>query len=561
LQGDLTRETLADVIRTLYVDRRSGILHLAQGKTSKRIYFRKGSMIFANSDVESDRLGEFLIRQGVIDRSSFEETTEKMKDTGHRFGRTVVELGYCTAEGMEQKVVEQIQAIIYSLFDWDAGDYRFEQHEHPVDEDIILNLSTADIILEGARRLGDIEKVRRALGDSSGILEQNEDPLLLYQKMTTLSQSEYFILSRVDGTSSMDDIFAVSPLPEDETLRCIYGLVSAGVLVLKGGPRAESSSGRATPTTATPPAKRTPAPPAATPKPDPPAPKPAATPRPAVSAPKRSSAGRPPVATTEPPPKPEGPSPEEIAVRDDITQKHASLSDSNLYDLLGITITANEDEIKKAYYAMAKKYHPDRHHSAHLRDVHGLLEELFSKITHAYQTLSSTAERHRYDQTVKHGDGGVAASVGDGVSSKKAEHATEAALKRQAEQRYAEGKQHYDEMHFFDAIQSLREAIRLYPKKQYHKLLAQALMKNPLWGKEAEEHFLAALKMDQFDAECALGLGQIYEDRGMMTRAQKMYEQAATYDPENQDVQNKIEAKKDSGGLGGFKRLFGRKKE
>ena len=116
-------------------------------------------------------------------------------------------------------------------------------------------------------------------------------------------------------------------------------------------------------------------------------------------------------------------------------------------------------------------------------------------------------------------------------------------------------------MHFFDAIQSLREAVRLYPKKSYHKLLAQALMKNPLWAKEAEVHFRAALKMDQFDAECALGLGLIHEDKGMMTRAQKMYEQAATHDPDNEEVQTKLGTKKESSSLGGFKRFFGRKKE
>lgn len=590
MQGDLTRETLADVIRSLYVNRRSGILHLAHDKISKRIYFRKGSMIFANSDVESDRLGEFLIRQGVIDRTAFEKATETMKDTGHRFGRTVVELGHCTAEDMEQRVVEQIEAIIYSLFDWDTGEYRFEQHENPVDEDIILNLSTADIILEGSRRISDIDKVRRAVGDTSTVLEQNEDPLLLYQKMSTLSQSEYFILSRVDGMSSIDDIFAVSPLGEEETLKCIYGLVSAGVLVLKGGARADASEPASTaassPSTspAPPPPKTEPAPPPkpeppppktepAPPKPEPPKPEP---PRPEppepeppraepVEAPRPEASATPPqpsaqVTHAEPPPKPAGPSPEEIAVRDDIVKKHASLSESNFYDLLGITITANDDEIKKAYYSMAKKYHPDRHHSPHLRDVHGLLEELFSKITHAYQTLSSTSDRHRYDQTLKHGDGsGVTA--GDDESAKKAEKATEAALKRQAEERYAEGKLHFDEMHFFDAIQCLREAIRLYPKKQYHKLLAQALMKNPLWVKEAEEHFRAALKMDQFDAESAVGLGKIYEERGMMTRAKKMYEQAATYDPDNEEVQKKLEAEKDSGRLGGFKRLFGRKRE
>ena len=79
-QGDLSRDALADIIRELYAQRRSGILHLTQEKTSKRIYFRKGSMIFANSDVESDRLGEFLIREGVLDRSSFEAATESMRN-------------------------------------------------------------------------------------------------------------------------------------------------------------------------------------------------------------------------------------------------------------------------------------------------------------------------------------------------------------------------------------------------------------------------------------------------------------------------------------------------
>ena len=67
--------------------------------------------------------------------------------------------------------------------------------------------------------------------------------------------------------------------------------------------------------------------------------------------------------------------------------------------------------------------------------------------------------------------------------------------------------------------------------------------------------------MDQFDAECALGLGQIYEDKGMTTRAQKMYEQAATYAPDNEEIQKKLGTKKESTSLGGFKRFFGRKNE
>ena len=94
-----------------------------------------------------------------------------------------------------------------------------------------------------------------------------------------------------------------------------------------------------------------------------------------------------------------------------------------------------------------------------------------------------------------------------------------------------------------------------------HKLLARALMKNPLWAKEAEEQFRQALQMDQFDAECLFGLGQLYEGKGMTTRAQKMYQQAALYDPENEEIQEKIGSKQSSGGsLSGLRNIFGRKK-
>jgi curved DNA-binding protein CbpA len=555
LQGDLTRDALGDVIRKLYVNRKSGILHLAQDKTSKRIYFRKGSMIFANSDVETDRLGEFLIRQGLIDREAFEKASRVMRETGNRFGRTLVELGFATPEQMEAKVVEQIQTIIYSLFSWTSGEYRFEQHESPVDEDIVLNLSTADIILEGTRRMDDMGKVRRALGDPNRVLQTTEDPLLLYQKMSTLSGSEYFIFSRVDGLSSTADILSISPVGEEQTLRCLYGLMSAGVIEPKGGPAPlEEDGANAAPSPVPPPPARAKAPAAPPPSPAYRPPPPAPPPPPKVEIPKpEAHAGK---AKAEPPAEPAGPSPEEIAVHEDIIEKHASLREATLYDLLGITITANDQEVKKAYYAMAKKYHPDRHHSPYLRDVHGLLEELFGKITDAYQMLSSPLERNRYDAKIRaEGPAAVVAAGGTPTS----EEANEAARRRAAEERYKEGKRHFDEMHFFDAIQCLREAVRLFPKKNYHKLLGQALMKNPKWLREAEEQFRLALKMDQFDAESYMGLGDIYESEGMKSRAQKMYEQAATYDPENEALQEKLGKRGAQGGA--LKKLFGRKKE
>ena len=460
LQGNLNQETLAGVIRNLYIDRHSGILHLEQDGVTKRIYFKKGSMIFANSDVNDDRIGEFLIRSGSIDRPSFEMASKVAKETKKRFGKTIVEMGYMSAEDMQSRVTEQIETIIYSLFLWRSGEWKLERHEDPVDADIVLNLSTADIILEGTRRMDDIDAMRRDVGNSHGLLRHSENPLLLYQKIS-LTPSEGFVLSRVDGVSTVADIAAISPLGEEETIRCIYGLVSAGVLEIQVAepvaPATESKESEE--------------------KVD--------IPMPEAETLDRSAAAQ---------AKPEGPTPEETAIRDDILARHASLSTATNYDLLGISMNASTAELKKAYYAMAKKYHPDRHHSPFLHDVHGQLEELFLKVQQAYQKLSDPLSRRRYDSSLRteapRGEvphtGPSSGGVAIGGNAPPPDTEAPRPMDKMAEAQYREGKRHFLEMRFFDAIQCLREAVRLAPDKgHYHKLLAQALVKNPHWRKEA----------------------------------------------------------------------------
>ncbi|HEX9724669.1 MAG TPA: DUF4388 domain-containing protein [Vicinamibacteria bacterium] len=538
MQGNLSQETLAGVIRSLYIDRRSGILHLEKDGITKRIYFKKGSMIFANSDVNEDRIGEFLIRQGAIERSSFEMAAKVAKETRKRFGKTIAEMGYMTPEDMQARVTEQIQAIIYSLFLWRSGQWKLEPHEDPVDEDIMLNLSTADVILEGTRRMDDIDAMRRDVGNSNGMLRHSENPLLLYQKIS-LTPSEGFVLSRVDGVSTVSDIAAISPLGEEETIRCIYGLVSAGVLEIQGREQQPAQPARVEEE-----------------KVD--------IPMPEVETLDRSAAAQ---------PKPAGPSPEELAIRDDILKRHAALSTATLYDLLGISMNVSGAELKKAYYAMAKKYHPDRHHSPFLHDVHGQLEELFLKVQQAYQKLSDPLARRRYDSSLRteapRGEvpgmsppSGAPTTPGNGPPSTAAQAEAPRPTDKMAEAQYREGKRHFTEMRFFDAIQCLREAVRLAPETgHYHKLLAQALVKNPHWRKEAEEHFQKALESDQFDPEIFVGLGEIYEAAGMSSRAQKMFAQALNYDPSNEIAREKVEGSKPKGAMEGFKDMLRRKKD
>ena len=64
----------------------------------------------------------------------------------------------------------------------------------------------------------------------------------------------------------------------------------------------------------------------------------------------------------------------------------------NYYELLQVNINATNEELKKAYRKLAKKYHPDV--NINNKDA----QELFKKINNAYEILSNDVTRKKYDE-------------------------------------------------------------------------------------------------------------------------------------------------------------------
>ena len=62
------------------------------------------------------------------------------------------------------------------------------------------------------------------------------------------------------------------------------------------------------------------------------------------------------------------------------------------YALLGVARTATEDEIRKAYRKLARKYHPD------VNPNNSKAEDRFKEISLAYEILSDKEKRTRYDE-------------------------------------------------------------------------------------------------------------------------------------------------------------------
>ena len=82
---------------------------------------------------------------------------------------------------------------------------------------------------------------------------------------------------------------------------------------------------------------------------------------------------------------------------EEIAAKRAAMEQTNFYEVLEVKRGETPEAIKKAYYALAKKYHPDGHPSCGTNALKDQTAEILTKLAEAYDVLSNRSKRFRYD--------------------------------------------------------------------------------------------------------------------------------------------------------------------
>jgi hypothetical protein len=221
LSADVRSFPLADLLGLLHGGGKSGFLLFQQAEDEKAVYLSSGEVVFAESNLPSDRLGACLLRAGLLDRSQL-DLAEKRYHPLTRFGKLVVELGMLTPRDLWNGVKLQVEEIVRSLFSYTGGWIHFWEGDVEPDNVVRLSLPTHRLIEEGLERRDELLRFLARLQDSRTRIARGRE------NRSPTSENERAILDALDKEGLFSAICHRAGLDPRTAARTIHFLQLTG---------------------------------------------------------------------------------------------------------------------------------------------------------------------------------------------------------------------------------------------------------------------------------------------------------------------------------------------
>ena len=498
MNGQLSEQPLAELIREISANSMSGRLRLEHERVHVVAYFEEGKFLYAAANVRTLRVREYLKKADAVSDQDLAQFNERVSDTD------LLKV-LCAQKLLSTAVAEQVQTrlvadVLRLALLWTDGAWEFEARSR-LSQEFNPQIDFAELLFEAARRLPPNFAASR-FENPAELITPVETPLL----NVNLLPAEAFLLSRVDRPTTVREIVAVSGLGNDETLGHLYALALAGLLKREQWPavfRGEQATRPAAPKKAAPP------------------------PPPPPQVVREQSHDTDPQDL------------ENLLVRVKNARTH--------YEVLGVAREISAPELKTVYYQLARRYHPDRFRKS-AAELVPRIEAAFARITQAYDTLRDDQLRASYDaklevrkkvdqlaDTAPKASAPVAepAAVVDTGDEPVVSAAERAALQ------FKEGFAALEMGQKKVALGLFASAARAVPNEpRYRAFYGQVLAENEATRRAAETELNAAIKLDPQNAEYRMILAELYRDLGLKLRAKGEAERAVAADPNNRKARD-----------------------
>lgn len=482
--GHLSRESLAEILRSLHLAARSGQLSIKRESEERQVFLEGGEIIHIASSHPDDRIGQFLLGRKVIGPDDFARALDEARQ-GTLFGQALVGRGALNASELAEQILHFRAWLLSRVLPWSEGAYIFQDGEALVPPAIALPAPYANLFLKAARQLGDEAFLLRFAGGDAQLVGFTTNPRFLFQNFA-LTPEEFFVISRIQGILTIREILTLTPLPRLKVLQMLYALTASGVLESydrAGALEVQFNRGVSA----------------------------SALNLTVEAAPVRGEA---PASTlTE----------QQRWHREFILKLKDRAAGGDFYALFDLAKGATQQDIHARFLEYSKFVHPDNAYRAHLADLRQLMNDLLPLLERAFNTLVESRTRAIYDKM-------GASQRADDQETVQRKLLQQEIVKANLEK----AREYVDQEDWHSAFQLLRDAHRFDPENSDIVLLMAGVeMKNPLWVRPAAERLAAHLQNHPVLEEGWLLLAEIYQLLNLPLRARASLERALDINPKN----------------------------
>jgi Flp pilus assembly protein TadD len=229
IRGSLKEASLPDVLQLLSMGKKTGCLSVGHRGSFGYIFFDKGRIIYASIVNRRDRLGDMLVKNGMISQDQLDKAVDaQIRRRDKKIGELLVEQRALSQEQLNQFLRVQIEEAVYFLFTWTEGTFNFEPDVMPTEQDTLVSIGPESLLLEGARRVDEWSLIEKKIPSFDIVFEIDVDQLSANE--AKLTNEQRVVLSLINGVRDVHAIFEESGLVEFDAAKAMYGLATANCI-------------------------------------------------------------------------------------------------------------------------------------------------------------------------------------------------------------------------------------------------------------------------------------------------------------------------------------------
>lgn len=223
IKAPISELSLFDFLQLIALTSKKGMIKLINNNNQMKykLYFKNGKLEYIDL---TDRIKNEIINRELVDKDEINSLE------GNSLIEYIIEgklMSINTFKIFYEKIALEV---LYSLFAIDSGQIIFKECDFSIPYTFGLGMKAENIILEAARRIDEISRMKEVIPSREIILEISSD--IKNMDLIDLNPTEWEIISLIDGGKNINDIIGEIK-NELEVFKLLYGLIMAGIITEK----------------------------------------------------------------------------------------------------------------------------------------------------------------------------------------------------------------------------------------------------------------------------------------------------------------------------------------